>query len=83
VIPRANPILANAARQLRSVEGRIAQLQAVKSEFKRMLAQCRGGRIADCRIIEILRDHTMRNNAHQSIFPNTGNLREIDALSCA
>jgi DNA-binding transcriptional MerR regulator len=46
------------ARQLRLVESRIDRLQALKSEFKRMLAQCRGRRIADCRIIEVLGDHS-------------------------
>jgi DNA-binding transcriptional MerR regulator len=46
------------ARQLRLVESRIDRLQTLKSEFKRMLALCRGGRIADCRIIEVLGDHS-------------------------
>lgn len=43
-----------ARRQLAHVESRIARLQALKSELKRMIRQCRGGRIADCRVIESL-----------------------------
>ena len=44
--------IANA--QLGDVEQRIAQLQSLKGELERMIAQCRGGSIADCRIIEAL-----------------------------
>ncbi len=48
----------NIARaQLVAVEGRIARLQALKSELERMVAQCAGGRIADCRVIEVLGNH--------------------------
>lgn len=46
-----------ARRQLQQVESRIARLQALKSEFRRMIKQCRGGRIADCRVIGVLADH--------------------------
>ena len=46
-----------AKAQLVAVEGRIARLMALKSELERMLVQCAGGRIADCRVIEVLGDH--------------------------
>lgn len=46
-----------ARRQLHQVESRIARLQALKAEFQRMIIRCRGGKIADCRIIEALADH--------------------------
>jgi DNA-binding transcriptional MerR regulator len=46
-----------ASARLDEVEGRIARLTALKSELKRMIEQCRGGRIADCRVIEVLGNH--------------------------
>ena len=49
-----------ARAQLGDVEQRITYLQALRSELKRMVEQCRGGRIADCRVIEVLSDHTRR-----------------------
>lgn len=38
--------------------GRISQLTALKCELERMVATCHGGRVAECRIIEILSDHS-------------------------
>ena len=49
-----------AETHLREVQQRIARLRALQSELRRMLAECRGGRIADCRIIEVLADHRQR-----------------------
>jgi DNA-binding transcriptional MerR regulator len=49
-----------ARAQLDQVEQRIARLQALKLELERMIAQCSGGRVADCRIIEVLGDHSQR-----------------------
>ena len=48
-----------ASQQLREVEHRIARLQALKLELERMVVQCHGGRIADCRVIEVLSDHSL------------------------
>ena len=45
-----------AQRQLEAVERRIKQLKALKTELKRMIAQCRGGTICDCHVIEVLAD---------------------------
>lgn len=42
---------------LRDVELRIASLSALKGELERMVEQCRGGKISDCRVIEVLADH--------------------------
>ncbi len=53
-----------ARRQLRQVESRISRLQALAIEFKRMIRRCRGGRIADCRIIEALADHAHCSTEH-------------------
>ena len=47
-----------ARAQLAEVESRLARLTALKSELERMVAQCAGGRIADCRVIEALGNHS-------------------------
>jgi DNA-binding transcriptional MerR regulator len=47
-----------AARQLAQVRHKIARLQALEAELVRMVAECAGGRIADCRVIETLADHS-------------------------
>jgi hypothetical protein len=43
-----------ASARLAEVEERIARLEALRDELRRMIAACSGGRIADCRIIEAL-----------------------------
>lgn len=48
-----------ARRQLTAVEQRIARLKALKAELERMVVQCAGGSIADCRVIEVLGDHSL------------------------
>lgn len=47
-----------ARARLEEVEHRIDSLQALKIELKRMIKQCQGGRIEDCRVIEVLADHS-------------------------
>lgn len=47
-----------AQRQLAAVRSRIVRLQALEAELDRMLARCEGGRIADCRVIEVLADQS-------------------------
>ncbi|GER08614.1 MerR family transcriptional regulator [Iodidimonas muriae] len=46
-----------ARRQLDQVERRITGLVSLKTELMRMIEQCRGGKISDCRVIEVLSDH--------------------------
>lgn len=46
-----------ARRHLREIEDRMVRLVALRGELKRMLKACHGGRIADCRVIEVLADH--------------------------
>jgi Cu(I)-responsive transcriptional regulator len=46
-----------ARNRLSEVESRISRLTALKHELERMIDQCDGGRIADCRVIEVLGDH--------------------------
>lgn len=46
-----------ATRQLRQVEQRIARLEALRTELARMVQDCRGGQTAQCRVLDVLRDH--------------------------
>ena len=46
-----------AHRQLKEVEVRIARLDALRKELKRMLGECCRDTVADCRVLEVLRDH--------------------------
>ena len=54
-----------ASVQLAAVEARIARLTALKAELERMLVQCAGGVIADCRVIEVLGDHAQCHGDHR------------------
>lgn len=47
-----------ARTHLREVQSKIDLLTALKAELERMIFQCRGDRIADCRVIEVLSDHS-------------------------
>ena len=52
-----------ARSHLREVETRIARLTALKTELDRMLRECTPGRIADCRVIQVLAAHDARSVA--------------------
>jgi DNA-binding transcriptional MerR regulator len=54
-----------ASQHLAAVRGRIARLQVLEAELTRMLHACRRGRIAECRIIEVLanQNHAPCSNA--------------------
>ena len=55
-----------ARRQLRMVEARIAQLNALRSELTRMVGDCVGGRISGCHVMEVLADKSHAHcHAHQ------------------
>jgi hypothetical protein len=43
-----------ARAQLAEVEQRLDRLASLKRELERMIEQCSGGRIPDCRVIEAL-----------------------------
>jgi Cu(I)-responsive transcriptional regulator len=47
-----------ASGHLEAVEQKIAQLERLRGELKRMVAQCRGGQVSDCRILQALGDRT-------------------------
>ena len=46
-----------AGARLADVEQRITSLLALKAELQRMVAGCAHGKVAECRVIEILADH--------------------------
>jgi DNA-binding transcriptional MerR regulator len=46
-----------ARAHLEQVERRIVRLNMLKTELEHMIAQCAGGRVRDCRIIEALSEH--------------------------
>jgi hypothetical protein len=46
-----------AQRQLEQIEQRLARLDAVSTGLTRMVQECAGGRAADRRVLEVLRDH--------------------------
>lgn len=48
-----------AKEQLIAVRARIARLQALEAELERMVAQCAHGTVAECRVIEVLSNHTL------------------------
>ncbi len=43
---------------LADVDAKIVRLESLRGELQRMVRQCRRGRVADCRIIHVLKDHT-------------------------
>ena len=53
-----------ATAHLKQVEAKIAQLAVLRDELSRMLAQCRGGQVQSCRIMEVLADHRHCRNEH-------------------
>lgn len=56
-----------AQRQLKQVEQRLVRLEALRTELKRMVRNCGGGRTADCRVLEVLRDHSECLTGHDKI----------------
>jgi DNA-binding transcriptional MerR regulator len=47
-----------ARRQLQEVEARIDRLEALRLELRRMIGECRQDTVAECRVLEVLRDHS-------------------------
>jgi len=54
-----------ASRHLSAVEEKIARLERLRDELKRMISQCRGGKVASCQILEALGDHRQCDANHQ------------------
>ena len=53
-----------AAAQLTTVEAKIRQLQALRVELRRMVDAACDGQASDCRVIEVLSDHTLCAHDH-------------------
>ncbi len=51
-----------AQNHLSEVESKIERLQSLGEELNRMISQCQGNHVADCRIIEVLSDHRLCNS---------------------
>ncbi|MBF9234537.1 MerR family transcriptional regulator [Microvirga alba] len=47
-----------ARQQLLAVREKIARLTGLAAELERIVASCDGKRVADCRVIEVLADHS-------------------------
>lgn len=56
-----------AQQQLKQVEDRIARLQALQLELKRMIGECGQHSVAQCRVLEVLRDHSECLTDHNNI----------------
>ena len=56
-----------AQRQLKAVEQRLARLKVLHTELKRMIVQCSGKSVEDCRILEVLGDHSECLTQHNDI----------------
>ena len=67
-----------AHRHLAAIEGRIARLSALRTELKRMIKACGGGRIAECRVIEVLADH----DHSQCLSPDHGDDAPLAKRDC-
>jgi DNA-binding transcriptional MerR regulator len=53
--------------RLAEVRQRIASLRALEAELERMVGKCSHGRVAECRVIEVLADHCeCRFHAHEA-----------------
>lgn len=48
-----------AREHLREVESKIQRLQSMQQELQRMVTECAGDRVSECRIIEVLADHEL------------------------
>jgi hypothetical protein len=53
-----------ARSHLEAVRGRITRLQALEAELVRMIVACGSGRIAECRVIEVLADQSHSHCLH-------------------
>lgn len=55
-----------ASGHLAAVESKLTQLERLRDELSRMISQCRGGTMSNCRILNVLADHQLCHE-HQSL----------------
>lgn len=61
-----------AREHLLTVQERLARLRSMERELKRMVRECGGGKVGECRIIEVLADHSKcLTTSHPSTKPRT------------
>jgi len=61
-----------ASQHLAEVELKIEALEHLREELRSMVHECRGGRIKDCRVIEVLSDHReCQHKDHQPVAAKT------------
>ena len=53
-----------AAEQLAAVESKIARLEALRTELRRVVSAACQGRVANCQVIEVLSDHGLCAGDH-------------------
>lgn len=53
-----------ARRHRDAVTARIESLMTLRRELDRMIGECGGGEVGQCRIIEVLRDHRLCESGH-------------------
>lgn len=53
-----------ASGHLDAVERKIKQLGQLRAELRSMITQCRGGKVARCRILQVLADHELCHADH-------------------
>lgn len=53
-----------ARRHREEVRRRIRLLRELESELDRMVSECAGGRVTDCRVLEVLGDHDLCRRDH-------------------
>lgn len=54
-----------ASDHLAAVEAKIARLEALRGELRRMVSECRGGRAATCLVLETIGDHDRCGTDHR------------------
>lgn len=53
-----------ARRHLAVIEDRIERLSALRTELRRMVSECDHGRLCECRVLQILDDHSQCGHDH-------------------
>ena len=53
-----------ARKHLAEIESKIARLEGLRAEVRRMIEQCACGEIKDCRVVEVLADHGNCTHEH-------------------
>ena len=59
-----------AQKQLAEVQKRLTQLEALERELKRMIENCRGGKVGGCQVMAAINDHSeCETDKHERLKP--------------